>query len=175
METNCPNILYLSGITIEECLQSKKNTTDALNTNGDEAEVEKKLPSVFTSVSKWVTHSSFKCWTCHLYFKTVPKFVPTYMRENERGEIEMGVLGNFCSFSCAASYIDLHYTEPKRWEARELLNMLYRFFTSQWISYIRPALSYTMRKEYGGKLSEEAFVSELHTLEESISSKDIFI
>lgn len=44
METNCPNILYLSGITIEECLQSKKTATDTLNTNDDEAEVEKSYP-----------------------------------------------------------------------------------------------------------------------------------
>lgn len=113
METNCPNILYLSGITIEECLQTKKTATDTLNTNDDEAEVEKKLPSVFTTVSKWVTHSSFKCWTCHLYFKTVPKFVPTYMREMSEERLRWAFSATFAAFHAPPLMLMCTILSPK--------------------------------------------------------------
>ena len=55
-------------------------------------------------MSEWYTSNNIKCWYCDCDFHTVPVFIPNTIYEDGT----MDVFGNFCSFNCCCTYIDVH-------------------------------------------------------------------
>jgi hypothetical protein len=160
-----------------------------------------KIPKTFTSINTWPKKTNLKCWTCDFTFDTVPKFVPVYIKERTNNtnnsscqycysnqivdptcadckvlkalpDIEIGVLGNMCSFGCVALYINTNY--HKRDVAFKLLDNLcelYRYFTGKNAHYIPPSPSKTDLVQYGGDKLDIQFRAEIKKIDESIEQK----
>lgn len=155
-----PRILHLDGVKLTdhvcpEDLLQERLMAEVEAPSGDPAEpVYRKIPEVFTSVAVWPLRSNLLCWECDQSFAGPPKFVPTYIAEDGRGELRVGVEGNFCGFNCVALWITTR-TPPQNQE-RLLENLLYTYylFTGVSVLDIRPAISKTETEPYGGSLTK---------------------
>lgn len=118
------------------------------------------IPTVFTSLASWPKYTNLKCWNCDRHFKTRPWFVPDEFREIE-GELEIGVVGNFCKENCAQSWIDGEYREntQEHDDKTKYLKMLYKIFTGKSIEIIVTAEKKTLMKQYIGEdgITEEEY------------------
>jgi hypothetical protein len=164
-----PNILSLTGISIDDYIPLE-DVADKRLIQDDEYNVNKlvsynKIPQIFTTIDKWVTSTNLCCWSCCFKFNTVPKFIPTYIREIN-DSIEIGVLGNMCSFNCAELWIETHsINREERFKLQNNLCFLYYIFTGKKISYIKPALCKTNLLQYGGNMNEETFLNYMNSLD----------
>jgi hypothetical protein len=118
-----------------------------------------KIPATFTGLDTWPHRTNLRCWNCNFTFDDRPKFVPTFVREAEDGSIEFGVLGNMCTFNCAAAWIVVYFAgkSDQRWRAQDNLCLLYFIFTGVFVSHIRPAEPCTKLMQYGGEWDEDTY------------------
>jgi len=151
-----PRILPL-GIPLDAHTPPEKILADRLLEEVDQptdAPVElpfDKIPKVFTSISEWPRSTNLRCWECGQQFDSPPKFICTYVVEDEStpSGFSLGVLGNYCSFNDAALAISKE--PPKdRPKYRENLLIEYYLFTGTRVSEVRPAVPRTAMAAYGG-------------------------
>lgn len=156
-----PNILSLKNITMDDYIPLEDVADDRLLLD-DISDTESvipynKIPQVFTSLSKWPISTNLNCWSCGFKFDNVPKFIPTYIRETN-DSIEIGVIGNMCSFNCAELWIEIHSSSrEERHKLQNNLCFLYYIFTGKHISHIKPSPCKTNLLQYGGAWNEETF------------------
>ncbi len=156
-----PNILSLSGITMQDYIPLEDVADDRLLMEDDLESEEiypyNKIPQVFTSLSKWPITTNICCWSCGFKFDSIPKFIPTYIRETD-DNIEIGVMGNMCSFNCVELWIETHtMTREERHKLQNNLCFLFYIFTGKHISHIKPSPCKTNLLQYGGTWNEETF------------------
>lgn len=163
-----PNILFLRGCFLRGCSSIEDLFDEQLvkqsmpeNELYDVKDIMfDKIPKQFTSVDKWVKKTNLKCWSCDCNFHNVPVFIPTSVeRSDSVGQLtgSMDTLGNFCSWNCAARYINTYFTGSEKWEKHELLKLLYKIFTGNSIYEIVPSPPKTLMKQYGGKMSHQEY------------------
>lgn len=177
-----PNILHLNGVTmddfvpIEEVFDEKVLENVESAPDAEESSPHDKIPEVFTGVKNWPTSTNLRCWSCVFSFDGHPCFIPTSVRESATKGIEIGVEGNFCTFNCAARYIDDMYPPQahaiKNWQMRDNLCLVYSLFTGHRPSHISPAPAKTDRREFGGELSEDDFWAKLRELDPQFGLRD---
>lgn len=164
-----PNILSLTGITINDYISLEDVADERLiieDEDINEIYPYNKIPQVFNSLDKWPLTTNLCCWTCGFKFSSIPKFIPTYIRESS-DSIEMGVCGNMCSFNCVELWIETHYmTREERHKLQNNLCFLYKIFTGKTIFYIKPAPCKTNLMQYGGTWNEETFFKKIKELED---------
>ena len=171
MEDFCyklPNILSLSGITINDYISPEDTADEKFFNDSSEASniyPYNKIPQTFVSLKKWPISTNLYCWSCGFKFNTIPKFIPTYIRETN-DSVELGVLGNMCSFNCAELWIETHtYNKEERFKLQNNLCYLFYIFTGKRIMYIKPAPCKTNLLQYGGSWTEEIFLKKMKELE----------
>ncbi len=178
MDKECkyPNVLRLTGISLED-YRSSEDLLDERLIESAEARpppLEKdkpeqghpysKIPKVFTEFKNWPKTTNLKCWMSGLNFDTAPVFVGTHITPTEAG-VEIGVLGNFYTFSHAADYIDTPSPPEERSRLREILCTVYKLFTGKTIYHIEAAPKKTEMIEYGGTLSREDYLKKVMALD----------
>jgi hypothetical protein len=167
-----PNILSLSGITLQDYISFEDAADERLlendKINNEDICMYNKIPNIFTGLSTWPVSTNLLCWSCGFKFDTVPKFIPTYIREiNDITEV--GVMGNMCSFNCAELWILTHtHNREERFKLQNNLCYLYFLFTGKRIASIKPALCKTNLLQYGGTMNEETFLKNTKDLEKDI-------
>jgi hypothetical protein len=170
-----PTILFLKGCFLSDCnniedmfeerIQEEYMNDSYYNIN--EVKYDK-IPATFTSYDAWPKKTNLKCWSCDCVFHGVPVFIPgSIERSDTPGKVceSMDVMGNFCSWGCAAKYIGLRYTGSKKWDKMELLKILHKIFTSVAMDEIIEAPDKTEMEAYGGKRTQAEFMRSLETLQ----------
>ena len=167
-----PNILSLMGVTLQDYIPLEDVADDRLlaeeDVDMDNIYPYDKIPQIFTTIDKWPITTNLCCWSCGFKFNTVPKFIPIYIRETNDG-IEIGVLGNTCSFNCSELWIESHVMS--REERRKLQNnlcYLFYIFTGKRISHIKPSPCRTNLLQYGGSWNEEIFSNKIKELDPNV-------
>jgi hypothetical protein len=170
-----PNVLFLRGCFAEDC-STIEDIFDERLVGGitEEAPYETtleydKIPEVFTCMQTWIKKTNLKCWSCDCCFQNIPVFIPLSINDID-GNAVIDVLGNFCSWSCAASYIIREYTGNERWEKMSLLRILYKIFTGRSIDVIEPSPPKTIMVQYGGKKSLQSYKKDLDVLNTNYNS-----
>jgi len=125
------------------------------------------IPPRFVNLDDWPCSTGLRCWACDCTFDGRPKFVATSVtRAKHAGSPVFGVEGNFCTFNCAARYIDTVYEHTtKHWRLRDNLCLAYRVFTGKKIKHIAAAPKKTEMRAYGGPLSRNEFWKKLRDLD----------
>lgn len=101
------------------------------------------------------THTSHHCWWCHHSFSSNPVGIPTKTKNNET--MSFLVYGNFCSFSCAYSYLKQENLTTNTLFMREsLLQQMKTLFTGT-LTHIIPAPDWKLLQKYGGPMSISDF------------------
>ena len=137
-----------------------------------------KLPPFFTTIEEWVNTTNILCWYCHLNFDSVPVFIPKiiepmifkssdsieimniYRNQDVRTEnkFSIGVLGVFCSFGCAHSFINGGINRIDKIEQKNKLNFLYKQYygvsdKNNYSQYPSPHIMI----QYGGDITVEEY------------------
>ena len=173
-----PNILFLRGCFLGDCNSIEDMFDEQLvNQSMTECEIYEmsntiydEIPKTFTTKEEWTKKTNLKCWSCDCNFHNVPVFIPNSLERSESVDNTYGnmdVLGNFCSWNCAAQFINLYYTGTEKWEKHELLKLLYKNFTGSTIDEIVPSPPKTQMKQYGGKKTQKEYRDMLITLNDS--------
>lgn len=171
MLNNEKHILFIKGITADD-YNDKKNNLSYFS-NQEQADIEilynsyktpkfNTIPTTFTNLNNWIKSTNLKCWYCDMNFNNVPVFIPKYINLTQSGKI-LDVYGNFCSFSCAKSFLDLNKTN-KHWEMYEQLKILFYIFHNKKISDIPTAPNKYDLKCYGGTMTENDFREKIQSL-----------
>lgn len=181
-----PNILCLKGITlkdykpIEDVFDEK--VLGEVGGEGGGADQSPlpldKIPETFTSMEDWPMSTDLRCWSCTFTFAGPPRFVPTSIRGErcESGErTVIATKGNFCTFNCAARYIDDYpgqISPEKRWRMRDQLLLAYYFFHGLRVQHIEPAPKKTRLTSYGGDLTEDEFLALMREIDPQNIARD---
>jgi hypothetical protein len=128
------------------------------------------LPKTFTGIETWIQKTNLKCWACDCNFHNTPVFIPSSIERSDTvGQLtgSMDTHGIFCSWNCAAQYINLYFSEDEKWEKHELLKLLYKIFTGNVVDDIVPSPSKTIMKQYGGDKSQQEYGDNLTKLNDN--------
>ena len=118
-----------------------------------------KNPEEFISLDQWPKTSELHCWHCTLTFQSIPKFIPKNFIQDKN--IKCHAEGNFCSFNCVMSYINIHYSSSynERWR---IVNNLYKIYTIFTGNPAPPIIESSPRPylltKFGGNLSPDEYV-----------------
>jgi hypothetical protein len=174
-----PNILFIKGVFIQDCIHIddmfEQQLLDNLSTENTVIKYNQ-LPSIFTTLKDWVDKTNTVCWNCDLNFDTTPVFIPTIIEPTADGHV-IGVYGCFHSFCCAQSYINTYYNRINdKVQKSAMLKFLYKIFKSAIIKEILQAPDKYKMKRYGGTLDNNEYKdlvtsieNEMKTLETPIS------
>lgn len=154
-----PNILFLKGCFLSDCSNIEDQFDERLinesrvNEKYDIEEiVYDKIPDRYESFSEWKKNTNIRCWTCDCHFYDTPKFLPLIIHpsmEPSKQHSGMDVHGNFCSWPCAATEIELYFS-PKKREMYDMLYFLYSEFNDgKKITFIPPARRKIEMSHYG--------------------------
>jgi hypothetical protein len=138
-----------------------------------------KIPQYFHTMNKWIKHTNIACWYCSNNIKHVPKFIPKSIeikynnekdiknKSNDDKIYNISVEGLFCSFNCAQSYIDEHYSKDiyEHINKTNMLLFLYYVFNDKIISFIKPSPSKYKMVHYGGIMTSQEYECEVLTLD----------
>lgn len=177
-----PNILHLQNVTldnvvsIEDAFDKKILEEAKVNDNAPEHLPYDKIPTVFTDLENWPISTNLRCWSCVFTFDSRPCFIPKKIKSEGDNSIKMEVLGNFCTFNCAARYIDDNFPQKafsqKHSHMHNNLRLIYHKFTGHRVTQIKPAPSKIELLEFGGTLSKDEFWKQLRILDSKYGLRD---
>ncbi len=156
------NILFLKGCFISDVMSIEDQFDMRLIDTCTDVVTFCKIPDIFTCVEKWPRRTNLLCWFCSHSFDTTPVFVPEYINVVKK-ERRIGVRGNFCSWNCAAAYIDATF-DRDRWEKHNLLISLYEIMEGKSVTTIIPSAPRTSLKCYGGAMEKHEYVKKIKFL-----------
>jgi hypothetical protein len=104
----------------------------------------------------WVKSTNIKCNTCLRTFNSMPLFMPTYI-DNKTKKLEIGTEGNFCSYTCIITHIDIKFPNlscgANQSKYKQMVYIIYKLFTGKTIKHIEPSPMYTCMEEFGGNMT----------------------
>lgn len=169
-----PNILHLTGITLEDYVpvedildeQLMDRTACGAPDSSADAMPFDKIPAKFTGLEEWPLSTNLRCWDSGFTSDDRPKFVPTYIITNENGDFEIGVKGTFCTFNNAAGWIRRNiHSKDLQWKTLDMLCVVYKIFTGQSVSNIESAPEVTKMLAWGGDWDEDTYWRNLRALD----------
>jgi hypothetical protein len=176
MDYKIPNILFLQGVKTSD-YESPEDQFERLileeliKTDIEKEEKRETIPEVFTSLETWKKSTTIPCWNCSCKFGTIPVFIPIYQKYID-DKLTIGVLGNFCHFSCAQNFINDHFKNSNlEYKYSYSLRDLYKIFYNVSIDTIKPAPNMYSLYEWGGK--EYSTKEELQKCIQGICLEDI--
>ena len=154
----------------------EKEIREGLDDDPPDAEppvVMQRNPSVFRSVEEWPSKSGFGCWSCTLEFDGPPRFIPDSFAVEDDEQYNIQVLGNFCTFSCAARYIEDRFSREMRGNALKNLSFLRKIVTGNANHKVAPSPPHTEMVQFGGALSVEEFREKVRALNDDGSLRPL--
>jgi len=118
-------------------------------------------------ICDWIKSTNIKCNTCLRTFNTVPLFMPTYINV-QSNKLEIGIEGNFCSYSCIITHIDIKFPNiscgANQSKYKQMVYQIYKIFTGKIIKHIEPSPLYTCIDEYGGNLTANEYYKKIDNM-----------
>jgi hypothetical protein len=167
-------IIFLKGILIDDYKNIEDEFNERLLENITQNDLYKNehiqydiIPPIFESMEKWPKTTNIRCWTCDFTFVSIPIFIPLSIKQIDDIWI-IGVLGNFCSFTCASRHI-IDYLDK---DLQDNLIKLYEIYYNVKIHKIEPTPRRTLMEKYGGYMTEETFLKTIKRLSLRIEQND---
>ena len=173
-----PKILRLKGVRPSDVLSPEDAAenmfldsvrSDLVPIELPQLTVFEKIPERFAGLESWPTTTTLVCHECGQDFQNRPIFIPSHLCSSG----EMGVLGNYCSWGCAARWIETQHfrNEDVRWRMRNNLRALYSIFNDgRYVSAIRSAPPRYELRLYGGPYTLEEWRTRARALSPSRSA-----
>jgi hypothetical protein len=136
-----PIILFIQGVFITKQVEDSSDESDNESSYDD-------IPVHFIGTEHWPKTTNILCSQCCLPHKNVPVFIPKYFKSNSHIAIERFL---FCSFPCAAAYINNKYSGIDLENRINSLKYIYKIFTNDNINDIPVAPPQSEIDVFGGK------------------------
>ena len=161
------DILFVEGVNLDKIIKMSTTTTTTTQNENDFAEekIYDDFKNKFSGLEAW-DYTDIHCLHCSLGFDTKPVFIPKKINSDTNIE----VLGNFCSFPCCLSYINIYYSNNDIIRCNYINNLkyLYFLFYDRKIMFIPEAPDKIEMKKYGGHMSEKEYKEEIKQLSNQI-------
>lgn len=108
------------------------------------------IPTRFTSVATWPTHTNLRCWSCSRFPVGYPKFIALNPSVDADGNEVCDAWGNFCKWNCAARIINIEFPPNQRPDLHRALCRFESKFTGHRREKIMPAPPPYLMREYAG-------------------------
>jgi hypothetical protein len=151
------NILFLRGVKeddlkADEAIFDNKFLDNGTSGNCGLTATYDTIPKQYHDMATWPKNTNLLCWECTCRFSGVPIFVPKYiyLAHDQSGRRIMDTEGNFCSFSCARSFTDKHYSGQTHDNRVRYLQILAQEFLDRPISFIPPGPDRTIMRKFCG-------------------------
>lgn len=153
------NLLILRGVSSND-LFSKVETTLS-----DVELAKSEIPKRFEGVASWPKSSELLCWTCSRKLLSYPRFMPTSPEWNN-GHLSCIPKGNFDTWPCVVSYMEITVPREQQWSAMRLICLAEAEFTGVERQRIPPAIDKTLLIAYRGSpgMSATKFNQEMESL-----------
>lgn len=163
MATNRRFILLIYGVKLSD-VRKVLNTSTSSHAQKDKARDTSqrseslidfanysKIPHIFTTIDQFPKSTNLLCWSCHRSFTSQPRFIAIEsIRAIGRDAYDWIIEGNFCSWACAAAYIEQHYADTKKWSLRQNLAVVRAQIDGTKIQLVKPAPCHTKMRSYCG-------------------------
>lgn len=147
-----PKILFIADVYLRDCQNYSEASGEVSNTTQEYVEYDE-LHKIFRDPVSWPSINNLLCWHCSLPFDSIPVFVPKIIEPRNNSSI-MNCEGNFCSFNCAVSFINLNYPNVNdNIEAKNKLKFLYHTMFGRSVKEIPPMPPKYLMRHYGGPMS----------------------
>ena len=179
-------VLTLKGITTQDIQTAEQLMEQKMEQRLSEYSQQKTLTSIrniykahpkyivinsdITDISPtydWIKTTNIKCNTCLRTFNTMPLFMPTYI-DSKSNKLEIGIEGNFCSYSCIITHIDTKFPNiscgANQSKYKQMVYHIYKIFTGKVIKHIEPSPPYTCMDEYGGNLTSNEYYKKIDNM-----------
>ena len=115
-------ILIIRGISVSEIINTvvRAPIKEQENTYCE-------IPRRFVGVEAWPKFTNLLCHVCHRVPVSYPKFLPKDPAV-VRGRDECDVVGNFCEWTCVATYIEQEFPVARWWDLKETTLLFARQF-----------------------------------------------
>lgn len=140
------NILVIRGVTTADLQCSTKS----YDTHTEPINIYCSIPSRFIDKESWPTSTNLKCWYCDNIPESYPKFIPINPEKTIDGIDTCSVLGNFCEWNCAVSYIRTEISKEYQYDLLQSLNTFEQKFSDRKRIKIPQAPSKTQMMAYCG-------------------------
>lgn len=177
-EYKVPKILFIKNVFIKDCIQIddlfEQQLFEQLKQD-DDIIIYDKIPSLFMCMETWIKKTNVKCWYCDLNFETTPVFIPKLIEPSTtKSGYSMGVLGCFCSFSCAMVYNNLYNNKLcNNIKTREMLLFLHNIFFNYHVREIYESPSKYIMKQYGGDIEPTKYRKLINELEKKMNDESV--
>jgi hypothetical protein len=132
------------------------------------------IPRIWRGAESHPRRTNLLCWHCALAFSRVPRFIAI---ESSRRETRAGVIvhdwvidGNFCSWACAAAYIDDNYRDAKKFTLAQNLASARAQIDGGRVRMVRRAPARIAMQSYVGAdgITQQAFADATEDLSRAI-------
>lgn len=125
-----------------------------------EKEIYNNIPNIFTTVEEWPKYTNLLCWNCSEKFNHYPRFIVKSIVKSIKA---FNVIGNFCSWSCALTFIIENESIKNKFDSISLLKKAEKLFSKN-DEPIKQAPTKTIRKKYCGDIgiSNEEYLQYLN-------------
>lgn len=124
---------------------------DTSDSSDDDESPYDEIPLEFTDINKWITKTNILCGYCGLSHNNPPVLIPHYITYCNGQLIIKLVRLLFCSFPCAAKYINITYSGHEKYVKKSELKKVYNIFTGENIDDFPLSPDKTEIDIFGGK------------------------
>ncbi len=135
---NEPILLFIKGVCPDDINDINEFFNDSEGSYTDDESTFDEIPNKYTGLVTWFKKTNLLCSNCGLSHNNPPVFIPEYFTaagEDDRYNITI-LKALFCSFPCAATYIDRNFKEENAEQKLSGLKYIYKEFTGDDINYI---------------------------------------
>jgi hypothetical protein len=126
------------------------------------------IPRVFKNAESHPKNTNLLCWHCGRPFSKIPRFIAleSYHSESQPNTLEWLIEGNFCTWACAAKYINIYYSEPKKWALLQNLAVVRAQCDGGKIRLVKPAPDRNVICLYSGSagMTQQEFIDIVENL-----------
>jgi len=154
-------ILFIEGIDINRINQDLHkhdfSHTDETYEYPNNIKQFDKLITRFVNIELWEPNN-LVCWYCSLTFTNIPIFIPKSINKTC-----IETYGNFCSFGCAARYVNIYYRHDDKKRCQYINNLKYLYFKlyNTEIDIIIESPEKELIDKYGGPLTPEQYKKQI--------------
>lgn len=143
------NVYRTNLLTLRGVRKSDYDKPAPVVTNTIASVVYPEIPAKFTSADEWSKlRTTLLCWECSLAPVSYPKFIPTDMC----GDDSCRPHGNFCEWTCVASYVRANYGREKIADILTTVSHYECKFSGKYRQRIPNAEPKTRMKQYCGEI-----------------------
>jgi|TARA_Y100000389_G_C17428738_1_gene501206 hypothetical protein len=154
-------ILFIEGVNINKINRDMHDNdltqTDEIYEYVNPVNQYDKLKTQYTNYETW-ENNNLVCWNCSLSFVNKPIFIPKTI---QKGHLE--TYGNFCSFGCAAKYVNIYFRYDDKKRCQNINNLKYLYFNIYGveIDIITESPEKELIDKFGGPLTPEQYKKQI--------------